>query len=499
MSLISKLFLKNISILVLSSILTMAMFIPVSARPNLALFRPVVASSVGEDNPPAKALDGIATTRWESETTDTEWMYIDLGVVYSIDSVFVSWETAAGLDYAIEVANTPSLSETGWTTVAHVTNGAQGENRSITFAPVQARYVRLQGYKRASIFGYSIWEFEVYGNSAACIPPVVATDPADRTYTLGLNTSFNVYANGTDMSFQWQHLRLMDATWFPIPQATSAYYSFKPTFSDSAGLFRCIVSSLCGSDTSAGASLSFSKKAKINLACKKFAKCTSYEGTDMTAAAAVDDDSSTRWGTNYKTDPNKDSAWIYVDLGAVCTIDSVFLNWEDSGAKEYLLQTAIIPSDNDQGWTTVAHISNGTGWQKRPIKIAQTQTRYIRVRCLQRLSGFGYSLFELEVYAPSSTPVLHGQKNSNIQDRPFMTVSPGKNSSIITINSSRPAESTVSVFSLQGQQIRTIQGSSGKFVWDYSSRSGNRVTNGVYLIKVMSPGPAGWSKISVFK
>jgi len=127
------------------------MHFDVSARPNLALFRPVVASSVGEDNPPGKALDGIGTTRWESQTTDTEWMYVDLGVVYSIDSVFVSWETAAGLDYAIEVANTPSVSETGWTTVAHVINGAQGEKRSITFTPVLARYVRLQGYKRASI------------------------------------------------------------------------------------------------------------------------------------------------------------------------------------------------------------------------------------------------------------------------------------------------------------------------------------------------------------
>jgi len=71
--------------------------------------------------------------------------------------------------------------------------GRRAKKRSITFTPVLARYVRLQGYKRASIFGYSIWEFEVYGNAAACIPPVVATNPADRTFTAGLNTSFNVY------------------------------------------------------------------------------------------------------------------------------------------------------------------------------------------------------------------------------------------------------------------------------------------------------------------
>jgi hypothetical protein len=475
------------------------MHFDVSARPNLALFRPVVASSVGEDNPPGKALDGIGTTRWESQTTDTEWMYVDLGVVYSIDSVFVSWETAAGLDYAIEVANTPSVSETGWTTVAHVINGAQGEKRSITFTPVLARYVRLQGYKRASIFGYSIWEFEVYGNAAACIPPVVATNPADRTFTAGLNTSFNVYANGTEMSYQWQHMRPIDATWFNISLATSAYYLFQPTLTDSGALFRCIATSSCGSDTSTGASLTFSKKGKINLACKKFAKCTSFEGTDMTAAAAVDDDSSTRWGGNYKTDPNKDSAWIYVDLGAVFTIDSVFINWEHSGAKEYYVQAADVASDNDQGWTNVAHITDGNAWEKRPIKIVQTQARFVRLRCIKRISDFSYSIFELEVYAPSSTLVLHGQKTNFIQHVPFLTVSPGKNSCIITINSPKPTECSASVFSMHGQLVRTIQGPSGKFVWDYSGQNGNRVSNGIYLITVTSPGQAGRSKVAVYR
>ena len=468
-------------------------------RPNLALYRPVWASSVGEDNPPGKAINGVANDRWESLTTDSEWIMVDLGVQYAVDSAFVNWETAAGQDYAIQTATSLPTSDAGWTTAEHVTNGAQGEKRSITFASVQARYVRLNGYKRASIFGYSIWEFEVYGNYSGCVPPVIAADPADRTYTLGLNTSFNVYANGTNMTFQWQHMRLIDATWFNVPLATSAYYLFQPAFTDSGALFRCIVSSSCGSDTSAGALLTFSKKAKINLACKKFAKCTSYEGTDMTAAAAVDDDSSTRWGGNYKTDPNKDSAWIYVDLGAVITIDSVFINWEHSGAKEYYVQTADVASDNDQGWTNVAHITDGNAWEKRSIKIAQTQARFVRVRCIKRISDFSYSIFELEVYAPSSTPVLQRQSNSVIHDAPFMTVLPGKNSCIITTNGSRPAESSAAVFSLQGQLIRALRGSSGKFVWDYSGQNGNRATNGVYLVKVSLQAKTAWAIVDVYR
>jgi F5/8 type C domain len=468
-----------------------------SARPNLALFHPIAGSSTGEDNPPAKAVNGILTDRWESQTDDSEWIYVDLGVVYSVDSVLVRWETAAGLDYAIQTANTPSDNDNGWTTVAHITDGAQGETRSITFAPASTRYVRLRGYKRASIFAYSIWEFEVYGNAATCIPPVIATSPADRTFVDSLTTSFNVYADGTGMSYQWQHMRLMDNTYFSIPLAVNAYYSFKPIISDSAALFRCIISSSCGIDTTSSASLSLSKKAKINLACKKPGKCTSFEGTDMTAASAFDDDSATRWGTNYKTDPNKDSAWIYVDLGTVCTIDSVFLNWEDSGAKEYLLQIANTPSDNDAGWTTVAHITDGAGWQKRPIKIAQTLARFVRVRCLQRLSGFGYSIIEFEVYGPSSTGAVIDKADKGARRGSLVSIRKFPGRCVISEAGGTVGALRADLFSQDGRLVRSLWGFSGALVWDYADRFGKRVNNGVYLLKAVSAGKTAHEAIAV--
>jgi beta-galactosidase len=464
-------------------LLAMLMVSTSFARPNLALFRSVFASSVGEDNPPGKAVNGVLTDRWESLTTDSEWIYVDLGVQYAVDSVIVNWETAAGQDYAIQVATALPATDTGWTTVAHITNGAQGEKRSITFAPVQARYVCMRGYKRASIFAYSIWEFEVYGDAVACVPPVIAADPADRTFTAGLNTSFNVYADGTDMTFQWQRIGLIDATYQNIPQATAAYYSFKPAFADSGAVFRCVVSSPCGMDTTNGASLSLSKKAKINLACKQFAKCTSAEGGDLVAANVVDDDSSTRWGTDYKNDPNKDSAWVYVDLGAVFTIDSVFLNWEDSGAKEYLLQIALAASDNDNGWTTVAHITDGKGWEKRPIRIAQTQARFVRVRCLQRLSGFGYSMFEFEVYGPPATRVVDAGKGELKNLQPAMTMNASANCCIIAARSFVPSGFKADIYSMQGRLVRSLSSLSSALMWDYADMRGARVKKGLYLVR----------------
>ena len=104
------------------------------------------------------ALDGDAGTRWASDFADDAWMMVDLGKSYQIDKVVINWETAYGKAYQILV------SEDGgnWTTVYETSNGAGGEE-TITFPAGNARYVKLQGVERALPYGYSVWEFAVYG------------------------------------------------------------------------------------------------------------------------------------------------------------------------------------------------------------------------------------------------------------------------------------------------------------------------------------------------
>jgi hypothetical protein len=42
------------------------------------------------------------------------------------------------------------------------TQSGKGGREEIRFAPVEARFVRMYGWKRATPFGYSLWEFEVF-------------------------------------------------------------------------------------------------------------------------------------------------------------------------------------------------------------------------------------------------------------------------------------------------------------------------------------------------
>lgn len=127
--------------------------------PDLALRRPTTASSsevasLGPEN----ATDGDPKTRWASAYRDGEWIQADLGSSQTVQRVLLDWETASGRDYDIQVSD----DATSWKTVASVRGKPDGARvDELTFDPVTARYVRMQGIKRATGFGYSLWRFEV--------------------------------------------------------------------------------------------------------------------------------------------------------------------------------------------------------------------------------------------------------------------------------------------------------------------------------------------------
>lgn len=131
----------------------------VSWGPNLALHRPATASSVEKEDTPAEAaVDGNSATRWSSKFSDPQTLTVDLQKIVKIDRVVLRWETAFGSAYTLAV----SLDNETWKDV-YSTDSGTGDEEIITFAPTDARYVRLTGRKRGTEYGYSLWEFAVYG------------------------------------------------------------------------------------------------------------------------------------------------------------------------------------------------------------------------------------------------------------------------------------------------------------------------------------------------
>ncbi|MFT7559089.1 MAG: beta-glucanase (GH16 family)/PKD repeat protein [Flavobacteriales bacterium] len=128
---------------------------------NLALNAPAYASSIEGAHLAGNAFDGEESSRWSSEWSDSEWIYVDLGESTSIHSIVLNWEAAFGQSYDIQVSEDASQ----WTTVASQTNG-KGAVESID-VDATGRYVRLLGLQRGTGYGYSLFEFEVYGNGTS--------------------------------------------------------------------------------------------------------------------------------------------------------------------------------------------------------------------------------------------------------------------------------------------------------------------------------------------
>ncbi|NLW47865.1 MAG: S8 family serine peptidase [Firmicutes bacterium] len=126
---------------------------------NLALNKTAVASSVeGSARTAVKVVDGNAGTRWASQPgVDPQWIYVDLGKTHQISQVVLKWETAFARAFQVYVSSDGN----NWTNIYSTSYGNGGTNTINTAA--QGRYVMVYGNRRATAYGYSLWELEVYG------------------------------------------------------------------------------------------------------------------------------------------------------------------------------------------------------------------------------------------------------------------------------------------------------------------------------------------------
>ncbi|MFI7058454.1 penicillin acylase family protein [Streptosporangium canum] len=107
--------------------------------------------------PASKAVDGDPTTRWSSAAGDDQYLQVDLGSAMTVARTVLRWEAAYGSGYSIQTSSDGST----WTTV-HSTTTGNGDVDNVTFSPTTARYVRVRGVTRATSYGYSLYELEVY-------------------------------------------------------------------------------------------------------------------------------------------------------------------------------------------------------------------------------------------------------------------------------------------------------------------------------------------------
>src|SRR4051812_23085357 len=136
----------------------------------------------------------------------------------------------------------------------------------------------------------------------------------------------------------------------------------------------------------------FSLRAQ-NIALNKPTTVSSSEAVGTPGSAAVDGNTTTRWSSAFS-----DPQWIYVDLGANYNISRVKITWEAALGKDYQIQTA---TSTAGPWATIKTITGNTALVNDNTGLVGTG-RYVRIYGTARGTGYGYSIYELEVYGTSA-------------------------------------------------------------------------------------------------
>ncbi|MFC0216591.1 discoidin domain-containing protein [Paenibacillus chartarius] len=349
-----------------------------SGGSNLALNK-TATSSASPLQPAVNAVDGNAGTRWESAFSDPQWIQIDLGAVYSVNRVLLNWEGAYGKAYSIETSTDGKT----WTTAYSTTTG-DGAIDDITFAAVNARYVKMNGTQRGTQYGYSLWEFEVYGSSSSTLtPPALTADTTQNTAGQPIDVTFadNAAWRGAINAVK------VDGTAASASQYTlsAGKITLNAALFPTEKTYTVTISAAGYTDASVQQPITAAQTA-VNLALNQTA--TSSASPLQPASNAVDGNAGTRWESAFS-----DPQWMQVDLGAAASISHIVLNWEAAYGKSYLIEV----STNGTTWTQVYSTTTGDG-NIDDITFAPTSARYVRLTGTQRGTPYGYSLWELSVY-----------------------------------------------------------------------------------------------------
>ena len=117
------------------------------------------------------SVDENLVSRWESNHgVSPSWLTLDFKDKYNLSKVIIHWEAANAATYLIEGSN----DNVQWTTLNSFTGGNFGDRTDTLEITGTYRYVRMYGTSRSvgNIWGYSIFEMEVFGSPEAAVGDV---------------------------------------------------------------------------------------------------------------------------------------------------------------------------------------------------------------------------------------------------------------------------------------------------------------------------------------
>lgn len=129
---------------------------------------PYYTSDVGGAS---SVFDGNMYTRWSSQWKDGQWIAVEFADIATIYGLKIYWEDAYSEEYSIQISD----DNINWQEV-YLQQESEGGIEKIQFEkPVFAKFLRINCEVRATMFGNSIWEAQIW-QSKEQMKKGIATD-----------------------------------------------------------------------------------------------------------------------------------------------------------------------------------------------------------------------------------------------------------------------------------------------------------------------------------
>lgn len=162
------------------------------------------ASTAQGGNTALAAIDGNTRTRWESARVDDSWIQFDFGAKTALGSLKLTWENAYGKEYSILASDDGAT----WYQLRYVTSGRGGVEEFMNLN-ANVRYIRLDGVKRGTQYGYSLYEVEFKAPGS------------DNTLGSSVPVSFTPFpANGEPLASPPSEQPPLEGIQFSLPDGT---------------------------------------------------------------------------------------------------------------------------------------------------------------------------------------------------------------------------------------------------------------------------------------
>lgn len=361
---------------------------------NLALNKSAVSSSQQGDFTAGNAFDADGGTRWGSDFSDDEWIRVDLEGTFNICRVNLEWEGAFGSDYEIRLGSSADINTAS--VIATVNGGDGGEDIVSTNASISGRYLWMRGLSRGTGWGYSLWEMQVFGESGTTNTPPTAQAGSDQELASGTTTTTlsgsGADADGDAITFSWTQTAGAPVT---IASPSNAITTINGLANGQSYTFQLVTNDGQSSSNPDFITINVVDEPQgcgtANVALNKPATASSHEGA-YDASSAFDGDGATRWGSNFN-----DDEWIMVDLEGNYNICQVTLQWEGAFGSEYEIRLSSTSDINAA--SVIATVNNGDGGEDIVQTNSAASGRYLWMKGISRGTGWGYSLWEMQVFA----------------------------------------------------------------------------------------------------